>query len=83
MTFKEWLWEKEVFSSRHERAIEDMQLDPTNVSMWLEAAYNEGYEAGVEDVYKAEVKIPVEDLVEIQYDKYVSKSIVVGEIKSG
>ena len=33
--------------------------------------------------YWAEVKIPVEDLVETQYDKYVSKSIIVGEIKSG
>lgn len=33
--------------------------------------------------YWAEVKIPIEDLVETQYDKYVSKSIIVGEIKSG
>jgi len=70
MTFDEWLWEMEGFSSRHERAIEDMQVDPTNVSMWLEAAYEAGWQDGrvfgfekdVEEAMKNETTIYQSDM---------------------
>lgn len=58
MTFDEWLNEIEVFSARRERLNEDVNFEAVmtgNMShslaqsrmyVWLEAAYNVGYEAG-------------------------------------
>lgn len=56
MTFKEWLIERENFSSRAERLYEDFPevKDLKKLCMWLEAAYYVGYQAGVDDVYKVE-----------------------------
>lgn len=49
MTFNEWLNEGENWGIRRERMLEDIQVDPDNMNslfIWLEAAYNVGYDEG-------------------------------------
>jgi len=55
MTFDGWLKENEVYSTRFERLTGDFTtLTSTEfytLIKWLEAAYEEGYEEGCDDIY--------------------------------
>jgi hypothetical protein len=66
MTFDEWLDEIEVFSSRRERLNEDVNfaavmtghmshnLAQRRMYAWLEAAYNVGRNAGLQEAFEKE-----------------------------
>jgi hypothetical protein len=56
MTFNEWLNESEGFSLRMERAYDDLVKNPKDpvdnwnqIKEWLKAAYEEGYNQGLND----------------------------------
>lgn len=54
MTFDEWMYEIEAFSSRRERLYEDLNdYQGDNIEIvdeWLEAAYNTGKSAGLQEI---------------------------------